>query len=145
MALFEELGRDLQEVTTGGGTARLWWLTPTIYVTQVSGQMGEKHADLFERFAEERIRNAPGKVNVFHDWLGMTGYESRCRQRLTRWSLEHLDAYGEVHLALRSKLVAMGVQVANIALGGKIRVHGSRATLEAELKRALGPAFVAAR
>ncbi len=135
--LFEDLATDAQELTTDRGTARLWALTPTVYVTSVVGHMEVAHGDLFVRFAEKRIREANGKVNVFHDWIEMTGYESRSRQRLTAWSLANLDAYSEVHLALRSKLVAMGVQVANIALGGKIRVCTTRVRLEVELRQAL--------
>ena len=51
--------------------------------------------------------------------------------------LANLAAYDEVHIALRSKIVAMGMQVANIRLGGKIHVHLLRARLEADLKRVL--------
>lgn len=137
MALLEELAVDRDEVATPTGTARLWALSPTVYVSSVTGHMVHAHADLFERFAEQRLLRARGKLNVFHDWMGMTGYESRCRQRLTSWSLAHLDDFDEVHLAQRSKLVAMGVQVANIVLKGKIRTHSSLARLESELRRVL--------
>ncbi len=149
--LFEDMAIDEANLATSQGTARLWALAPTVYVTSVTGHMGDAHAVLFERFAEKRIREAGGKLNVFHDWIGMTGYESRCRQRMTQWSVANLGAYDEVHMVLRSRLVAMGVQVANLALGGKMRVHASRVRLEVELRRALKvsegsyPAAVAVR
>jgi len=90
--------------------------------------------DLFLSYSEERIRLASGKLTVFHDWLDMTGYDSSCRKRITDWTVRHLSSYAEVHVALRSKLVAMGVQVANIALGGLVKTHKSRASLEAAVR-----------
>jgi hypothetical protein len=137
MALFRELGTDFQTCETVRGAASMWVLSPSVYVTVVTGHMEDVHADLFERFGAERIAAAPGKLFVFHDWLEMTGYESRCRQRLTAWSAARLRAYAEVHLAVRSKIVAMGVQVANIPLRGLIRAHRDRASLEGELRGVL--------
>jgi hypothetical protein len=137
VSLFEERGTERQEHRTARGTTRVWVLAPTVYVTVASGHMQEEHAEFLEAYGAERIRRSPGKLHVFHDWLEMTGYDSRCRQRLTSWSVARRDAYQEVHLALRSKLVAMGVQVANLALGGLMRVHTSRIGLEVELGRLL--------
>ena len=138
MALLEELGTDAKIVQTDRGTIRAFVLSPTTYVTIVTGHMEDAHADMLLAFGDQRVRNARGqKLRVFHDWVEMTGYESRCRQRLTSWSVEHLSAFGEVHLALRSKIVAMGVQVANIALGGFIRTYTDRAAVEMELRRAM--------
>lgn len=145
MALLEEQGFDLKEVTTARGVARLWTLTPTIYVTQVRGHVDEAHAGLFEVYGQRRVDRAQGQtLTVFHDWLEMTGYESVARQRMTSWSMDHLKQFGEVHLALRSKLVAMGVQVANIALRGLITVHNSRAPMEAILSARVGQALTRA-
>lgn len=137
LALREELALDLREHRGARGTARLWTLAPNLYVTQVTGAMDGGHADLFEQYGQERIDRAAGPLVVFHDWLDMIGYTSECRTRLTRWSLDRRSAYADVHLAVRSKLVSMGVEVANLALGGLIRTHGSRASLEAALALAL--------
>jgi hypothetical protein len=138
VALFEELGTDARELVTPKGRAQLWTLAPTIYVTRVSGHMDESHAELFESYGLRRIQHAKGaKIRVFHDWYDMTGYESKCRQRLTSWSIRHLDVYAEVHICLRSKIVAMGVQVANIALRSIMRVHPDRAKLELQLRRVM--------
>ena len=137
MALLEELGTDVQEYATSRGVARFWTLAPNVYVTSVSGHMEEAHAEAFERYGAERLRQSPGKLCVFHDWIGMTGYDSVCRQRMTAWSVPRLSHYAEVHLAVRSKIVAMGVQVANIALRGIMRAHQDRLPLEVELKRVM--------
>lgn len=144
--LFLDHAIDLKEQRTARGTARLWAISPTVYVTSVSGHLEEAHADLFEAYGAERIRQAEGRsLFVFHDWLEMTGYESECRKRLTSWSVARRKSYAEVHLATKSKLVVMGVGVANIALGGLIRTHPTRDLLERELGRVVERAREAPR
>jgi hypothetical protein len=115
----------------------MWTLAPTVYVTQVEGHMDESHAALFESYGAARIAGSSKPLCVFHDWLEMTGYDSLCRKRMTEWSVARLSSYGEVHIAVRSKLVAMGIQVANIALRGLMRAYGDRVALEVELRRVL--------
>jgi len=138
VALLEEIGTEREECVTPRGTARVWTLSPTIYVTQTSGYLEEAHAAFLESYGARRIQAARGrKLRVFHDWIDMTGYDSQCRTRMTAWSLKHLREYAEVHIALRSKIVAMGVQVANIALRGIIQAHNDRTRVEVELRRAL--------
>src|SRR5258706_1302868 len=99
MALYEELGTDRAQLETPSGRVRLWLLTPTVYVSRVTDHMQDEHAELFVDYAEKRLLRIAAKISVFHDWIGMTGYESSCRQRLTSWSLAHLDRYDEVHIA----------------------------------------------
>lgn len=138
MNRFRSRAFDVREVSTDRGRARLWSIDANIYVTEVSGHMTPDHARLFIQYADMKIAQSPSGWSVFHDWLDMTGYDSICRKELTSWSVSHLDAYTDVHVALRSKLVGMGVQVANIALRGIMHVHHSRASLEAALGRAIG-------
>lgn len=138
MALMEERGAERRLAQTPRGSLLAYTLTPTIYVTIVSGHMEKEHADALLAFSEARVSGRRGqKLRVFHDWVEMTGYESHCRQRLTTWAVANLDAFDEMHLAQRSKIVAMGVQVANIALGGLIRTHTDRAAVEIALRRAV--------
>lgn len=137
MALFRQQGEDFQEHASTRGTTRMWTLAPTVYVTQVEGHMDLSHAEFFERYGAARIAASPRPLCVFHDWLEMTGYDAPCRKRMTEWSVARLSSYREVHIGVRSKLVAMGIQVANIALRGLMHAHGNRAALEVELRRVL--------
>ena len=136
MPFLEEKGYDVREARTARGAERVWALGPNIYVTRVTGHMEDTHADLFEVYGADRIALAKGPLLVFHDWVEMTGYESRCRTRLTEWSLARLDRFGAVHLAVRSKIVRMGIQVANIPLRGLIRPYPARQPLELALREA---------
>lgn len=137
MYLFEDRAVVRDELVTKTGVARVWALSDTIYVSCITGYVADEHAEFFARFGDDRLRRTHGKLSLFHNWMGMTGYDSRCRQRMTKWSLDRLARFDEVHIAQRSRLVAMGIQVANIALGGKIRMHGSVGLLEVELRRVL--------
>lgn len=128
---------DPKQVRTARGELRIYALGRTAYGTEFSGHLEDAHVDLFLAYSEERIELASGKLTVFHDWLDMTGYDSSCRKRITDWTVKHLDAYAAVHVLLRSKLVAMGVQVANLALGGLVKTHKTRASLEAAVRAAV--------
>ena len=128
---------DPKQVRTQKGQLRIYAFDKAVYATEFSGHLEDRHVDLFLSYSEERIRLASGKLTVFHDWLEMTGYDSSCRKRITDWTVKHLSAYAVVHVALRSKLVAMGVQVANIALGGLVKTHQTRISLEAAIVAAV--------
>lgn len=136
VALFEELAVDPRTHVTPKGTLRVWSIAPAIFVTRTVGFVEESHADLFESYGLQCIQQNGGrKIRAFHDWLDMTGYDSKCRTRLTAWSRRHLGDFEEVHMAVRSKIVAMGVQLANLALGGIIQVYSERTRLEVEMRR----------
>ncbi len=103
---------------------------PGVFLTRVSG-----HTDLdcalhlmraFDRIGAITM----GSLDVFHDWEAVTGYDSIVRQELVRWSEEN-EKSGEVHVLVKSRLVAMGVSVANAALGGKLVIYSDRAKFEA--------------
>jgi hypothetical protein len=137
MVLRRAHGTDFAECNTEAGTIRVWVLAKNVYVTQGEGHMKDGHCEFLESYGEKRIRLAGGKLFVFHDWIELTGYDSKTRVRLTMWSASRRHHYEEVHLAVRSRIVAMGVQVANIALGGFMRAHSGTASLEVELARVL--------
>ena len=137
MVLLRESGTEFAERATETGTLRAWMLAPNLYVTQGEGHMTDIHCEFIEAYGEACLRRHPGKYYVFHDWRELTGYDTRTRIRLTAWAVAHRHAYEEVHLAVRSRIIAMGVQVANVALGGFMRTHAGIATLEVELARAL--------
>jgi hypothetical protein len=114
----------------------VWSLGPHIYVTEFSGHLQDAHVDLLIGYSKHLIAGRRLLIDVFHEWTGMTGYDSSCRQRITRWALDNKGAFGEVHVAVTSKLVAMGVQVANLVLGN-ITAYTSKNALQAALRQRL--------
>ena len=60
----------------------------------------------------------------------MVGYDVDARIGLTRWTLENRRAFASVHFLLTSTIVRLGVQVANIALGGFMKAYSERTPFE---------------
>jgi hypothetical protein len=135
--LLRERAIDPVSIEDEDGVAELWMLTPTLYCTRVVGNMSPAHGQLFVEYGERMVERGPGELRVFHDWFEMTGYETSARKQLTDWSVANRKHYREVHIGLRSKIVAMGINVANIPLGGLIRAHGSRPPFERAFEKCL--------
>jgi hypothetical protein len=74
-------------------------------------------------------------VDIFDDAAELESYDSEARVLLTGWSAKNRKNIREHHILLRSRLVAMGVSVANLAVGGHIRPHTSRPAYETALAR----------
>lgn len=122
---------DAQRIQTERGSIAYWELTPRLYMTQVQGVMSQEMAHLIIALAEP-LYARPGRIHGFHNWLGMDNYESVCRVELTSWVLSHREQ-STLHIGLRSRMVAMGVAVANLALGSLIQVYNEPKGLETAL------------
>lgn len=87
----------------------------------------------------DRMIRECGSIALFDDLEKMTGYHSAVRVGLTEWSRQNKARISAFHILTRSKITAMGVTVANVALGGHIRAHARRESfehaLDAELNR----------
>ena len=59
-----------------------------------------------------------GGAIAFHDWSGLTSYSSEARRLCTDWMLANRKGFERCTILVSSAIVAMGVNVANLALGG---------------------------
>ncbi len=111
---------------------------PAPHVELVRGE-GYATTDVVEAIVEQRevILREAGRIALFDDLEHMTGYDSGVRVRLTEWSRENRSRIVAFHILTRSKLAAMGVTVANLALGGQIRAHVRREGFELALTEVL--------
>lgn len=129
-----DLGRStarlVDEFVSDVGSLAAWEVVPQIFVSRVTGHMQLGHAEAWLRIGN-RILASGRPVAGFHDWFGMTSYDSATRAMLTDWSLANLASFHCVHIAIDSKLVRMGVTVANLALGGIMATHADSASLAA--------------
>lgn len=75
-----------------------------------------------------------GEIALFDDLERVTGYDTAVRVRLTAWGREHRSHIVAHHILTRSKLVAMGVSVASLALGGAIEAHSRRDSFDGALR-----------
>jgi hypothetical protein len=125
---------DVQSLASNRGSISVWKVASGVYASCVRGHLDIKMARLIIQVGEPLY--ALGPVAGFHDWLEMTGYDSQSRVDLTKWVLSHRQQ-SRLFIGVRSKLVAMGVSVANLALGNLIEVHTSGRMLEVALERVL--------
>jgi len=76
---------------------------------------------------------AHGYVIVFDDWYGATGYDSAVRLKLTDWTRRNAAELRATHVLVGSRLIAMGLSVASLALGKHFHTYSNRAVFEAAL------------
>lgn len=125
--------REARTLIADGGQIAVWPIAQGLYGSAVTGRLTLPMAELIIEVGEPHYTG--GMVHGFHDWLEMTSYESRCRVELTNWVMSH-RAQSRLSIAVRSKLVAMGVSVANLVLGNLIKIRESASELELDLEQA---------
>ena len=64
---------------------------------------------------------ASGRAIAFHDWSALRTYSTEARQLSTEWILAQRHNLEFITIFVSSSIVSMGVNVANMALGGFIR------------------------
>jgi hypothetical protein len=126
---------DAVRIDADRGTLRYWQLAPHVYATCVQGYMTKEMSDLLMEQGNPLYAHVR-KLHGIHDWLDMTGYDSACRTDLTGWILRNRPK-SVLHIGVTLPLVAMGVAVANLALGNLIQVHRNKLSLESALNQAL--------
>jgi hypothetical protein len=73
----------------------------------------------------ERIIRWGNSYVAFNDWYEMDGYDSQSRLVMTDWVVSSRSKFSAIHILLHSKLVSMGVSVANLAVGGLLSTYTS--------------------
>jgi hypothetical protein len=117
------------------GTLRIAKVTdrrqPLLWVQYAGYGTAELVPPMLEALEESLLFDRPV---VFDDWQHVTGYDSAVRQQITDWAQADKTRILETHILVRSDLVAMGVAVANLALGGHIRAYTRRDEFEDALR-----------
>jgi hypothetical protein len=125
---------DGVRISDGRGIITLRYPAPHVELIRCEGYARSEHID--EVLASrERIVRTHGKLAIFDDLEDLRGYDSDVRTKLTAWSRENRPKIVAFHILVRSKIVAMGVSLANMAIGGAIVAHTRRADFEAALAR----------
>lgn len=119
--------------TTSKGEVLVTTPKSDIVYYKVTGHLDKPIGDYMLRVIE-RIAAANRRVNIFCDWAEMTGYDSEVRASLTQWVATNRTR-ATMHLLVGSKLVAMGVSVANLALGGVLVGYTNRGSFDAALRK----------
>lgn len=132
-ALFPE-----QDYSGAGWKLRLESPAPGVLVTvaegAADGALARRVVEAFDRVHDE----AGGMVDAFHDWSGVTRYESEARSELVGVGVKYLSRTRSLHVLQGSRILTMGLAIANLSLGGKIVVHDTRQSFRSALSHVLG-------
>jgi cation diffusion facilitator CzcD-associated flavoprotein CzcO len=122
---------DAERLENARGWLAFWELGPHAYMSAAHGFMTRDMAQLLIRRVEPKYTSG-AHIHGVHNWFDMEGYETASRTDLTAWVLRHREQTS-LHIGLRSRIVAMGVAVANLALGNLIHVYNDPKRLEEAL------------
>jgi hypothetical protein len=132
------LGAPVRSRVSAKGTLELWRPLPGLLVSRVTGYLGLEGAREIESIFRKQVAE-DGRHLGFHDWHEMSDYDSDARVLLTHVVYELLSQVRGVHFLVQSRVVAFGVQAANLVLR-RLMVHPSEASFDRELLRVLGDA-----
>ena len=109
---------------------QVFYPAPGVLYTRASGHATLEAAHHAMRAFDRLAALTVEKIEAFHDWEGITGYDAEVRSEYTRWSKSHVERLGGVHVMVRSRLVAMAVTLVSAAVGGKIYAYNDRSAFE---------------
>jgi hypothetical protein len=103
---------------------RMWVPSPRVFVGQVVGHVP---AELLRPLLPgmDRVMGASGGAQLFFEARGVTGYEPRIRTEVVRYVKMHRPQVAHFRILVGSRLLAMGIEVANLALSGLIEPYSN--------------------
>ena len=133
LVLFEK-GLSFEVWQSRSGVLRLDWNRQGAVASTIQGLgLTEYGPHIIRRW--EAVFRASGRITILVDCNEMLSYESGLRVAMTDWALKHRASLDPLHFLNRSKLVAMGVAVANLAVGGLITSHTTRPSYDLVVRK----------
>lgn len=120
---------------TDKGTIEIYFLSPDVVLQRATGHAELAHAQAIAATLQAAI-DAGQRIAIFDDFSGLEGYTSEARIELTTWTRAALPKIAAIHILVKSKIVSMGVAVANVALRN-VNSYTDRVAFDAAIMRAL--------
>jgi len=127
----------------------MWLAAPTVLVWKYRGYSDAAYLPFIAMVYDRTLANLRGRTAMFVDCELQTGYDSDFRRGLVAWTNRMLPLPSTYCLFVKSRLVAMGISLARLAVGGPaqhVEVVTSRdayrAKLEAAVRQSLADATV---
>ena len=114
------------------GALEITQLAESLVYLKLTGVNDQTAAPVIERTLTKQFTQTQ-QLATFWDLGELINYHSDVRVFATRVLLAHRNQVLGLHTFTRSKLVAMGVSVANLALGGIVSSHPTREAFEEAL------------
>jgi hypothetical protein len=113
----------------GRSKLELSWSTSGNLLTVFDGHGDARFAPIIVRRLDAQARQHERITLLFDAW-NIAGYDSVVRVEMTDWCRKNRAKIYTVHVAVQSKLVSMGITVANVVLGGLVNGVTDRPTFE---------------
>ena len=121
------------------GSYEIYFPAPNISVARARGHLSLALAQLAPEAFEAHGPQSE-LIASFNDWEAMTTYDSEARRLLTIWTLSNARKLRSVEFLVNSRVVAMGIAAANLAMKA-IRLplvsYTKRSEFESSLAQAL--------
>ncbi len=121
--------------TSARGTTYFWRPARGVLLSRVEGRL-TLEAGLAMDALMRRVVSEDRRITAFGDWEDMTDYDTEVRNRLSKTVLELRASFESNHLLVKSRIVALGVQAANVVVK-ILTVHNERGPFEAALREVL--------
>lgn len=126
------------------GQLRMWLAAPSVLLFKYKGHSDAGYLPFIEQVYNDTLDALPGRTYIFVDCEDQTGYDPEFRRGIIEWSKRVVPRTHTYVLFVRSRLVAVGVAVARVLVGGVAR-HAEvvtereafRAKLEVAVQRSL--------
>jgi hypothetical protein len=131
----EPLPGGMTRASTVRGSVDYGFVRPNVVVGRYAGTPEEPlYLPVTQAMAEQLGHERA--LHVFADLENIEGYEPALRERWVAWFRAHRPAIASCHILFRSRLVAIGIGIIGVAIGGRVHTYGSRDEFEAALLRA---------
>ncbi len=125
---------------------RLWTPAPSVVCSEASGHLTvDAVMPMVERFENEAVLlPEPLRISVFHDFSGVSGFDSAARVQFTEASKKMMHRAGTITYLTSSTLMTMAVSVANVIFGN-LRATTDPALFAAERDSAIAASMSASK
>ena len=113
----------------------MWHLAPHILLIRHEGDGEESLIAPFAVAIRRELAKRP--CHLFHDTTQLRKYETGYRVEMTNLFRAEKDRMLSLQALVTSKIVAMGAAVANLAMGGIVKIYAREAQFEEAITRAL--------
>ena len=133
---------DIETWRSDRGELAVAFRAPAVLVFKYRGYMSAGAVPFVDGCVQRALK-AGLRPDLFVDLRELTGYDTEYRVAITQWGRTIKDRVGLFLLLVNSKLIAMGVSVSNMILGGFMTATSRHEQFEAALAESLRKAGVA--
>lgn len=123
-------------------TGTLWLPARGVVVTRARGYGDVGIVRFYTGRVDRLLLAAPQtRIRAFHHWADVDRFDSKARAQLRTWAEQQAASLADAHYLVSSRIMAMAISAAALALGRKLVAY----TAEEKFEAALDGAIQAAR